>query len=329
MSVKDEVLKVLEKNKGESISGEALANQLGVSRAAVWKAMTVLRKEGYPIMAATNKGYSLMESSDLLSEQGIRVYLKEKDYALNLHVYKSIDSTNLEAKRLALEGAGPGTIIVSNEQTKGRGRLGRSFYSPASSGIYLTILLKPGLDLSQSVLVTTAASVAVARAIQKVAHVEPQIKWVNDVYIANKKVCGILTEAITDFETGTIEYIALGIGINCRTPELGFPEDIITKAGAIEVPFSRNELAAEVIHQVMSLYENIESRSFIEEYKRRSMVLGKNIEVVKHYQKESVSENPEAQSAVALDIDKDGGLVVEYEDGTREVLNTGEISIKL
>ncbi|MHC1722710.1 MAG: biotin--[acetyl-CoA-carboxylase] ligase [Aminipila sp.] len=329
MSVKDEVLKTLEINKGESFSGEALAGRLGVSRAAVWKAITALRKEGYPIEAATNKGYALMEDSDVLSEQGIRLHLCQSTSVLPLHVYKTLDSTNLTAKRLALEGVSHGTVVISNEQTKGRGRLGRDFYSPPSSGIYLTILLKPNFDLSKSVLITTASSVAVFNAIKKVCGIESQIKWVNDVYINGEKICGILTEAITDFETGTIEYIALGIGINCHIPESGYPDEIRNKAGAIQASFSRNELAAEVINQVMSIYEDIESRNFISEYKKHSMVLGKNIEVIKHYSKQQTSENPDAQSAVAIDIDNDGGLMVEYEDGSREVLNTGEISIKL
>lgn len=329
MSVKDEVLKTLEKNKGENFSGEVLAGTLGVSRAAVWKAITSLRKEGYPIEATTNKGYALMENSDLLSEQGIKLHLSNNLHSLELHVYKTIDSTNLAAKKLALEGVNHGTIVISNEQTKGRGRLGRDFYSPASSGIYLTILLKPNFDISKSVLITTAASVAVCKAIKNVCNVESQIKWVNDIYINNLKVSGILTEAITDFETGTIEYIALGIGINCHIPQSGFPNEIKNKAGAIDTTFSRNKLAAEVINQVMLIYTNIENRSFINEYKKRSMVLGKNIRVVKHYRKNQTEENPQSQSAVAIDIDNDGGLLVEFEDGTREVLNTGEISIKI
>lgn len=329
MSVKDEVLKTLEINKGQSFSGETLAGRLGVSRAAVWKAITALRKEGYPIEAATNKGYALLEDSDLLSEQGIRLHLSEETSTLPLHVYKTLDSTNLAAKRLALEGVSHGTVVISNEQTKGRGRLGREFYSPASTGIYLTILLTPNFDLSKSVLITTAASVAVCRAIQKVCNVESEIKWVNDVYINGEKICGILTEAITDFETGTIEYIASGIGINCHIPETGFPDEIKNKAGAIQASFSRNELAAEVINQMMSIYKNIETRDFITEYKKRSMILGKDIQVVKHYSKQPNPQTPEAQTAVAIDIDNDGGLIVEYENGIRETLNTGEISIRI
>jgi BirA family biotin operon repressor/biotin-[acetyl-CoA-carboxylase] ligase len=319
MAVKDEVLRALEENKGENFSGEGLAVSLGVSRAAVWKAITTLRKEGYPIEAITNKGYTLLEDSDLLSEQGIRIHLNEVNSLLPISVYKTIDSTNQGAKLLALHGALHGTIVISNEQTKGRGRLGRDFYSPASTGIYLSIILKPNFDISKSVLVTTAASVAVVRAIKKVCQLDTDIKWVNDVYLEGRKICGILTEAVTNFENGEIDSLVLGIGVNCQVPDEGFPDDIKDKVGALPAGFSRNMLAAEIVNQVMEIYDDIESRSFITEYKKKSMVLGKKIQVIRR----GVSVE-----AVALDVDDDGGLVVELEDGAKETLNTGEISIR-
>lgn len=333
MSVKSEVLKALEENRGRSFSGEELAETLGVSRTAVWKAIKSLKEEGYTIQAGSGRGYTMAQENDFLSEPGIKLYLDEKIKENCIYVHKSIDSTNLEAKRLALKGAAHGTAVVADSQTEGRGRLGRSFYSPKDTGIYLTILLKPDFDISKAVLITAAASVAVCRAVKNVCDEDCRIKWVNDVYLGNKKICGILTEAITDFETGGIEYIALGIGVNCSSPEGGFPEDIATSAGAImsEKPFSRNRLAAEIINNVMDIYGEIEDRTFIEEYKRRSMVLGKDIRVIKHYQasaRNTAAADKQGENAVALDIDNDGGLLVEYEDGTREVLNTGEISIR-
>lgn len=378
MTVKSEVLRTLEENRGISFSGEALAERLGISRAAVWKAITSLRNEGYEITAGTNRGYLLAQSNDLLSEEGIRHYLSDSNRSLPLHVFKVLESTNLTAKKLALEGAVHGTAVIANQQTKGRGRLGRSFYSPPSSGIYLSILLKPNFDISKSVLVTTAASVAVARAVKNICNIEAQIKWVNDVYVNNLKICGILTEAVTDFESGNIEYIALGIGVNCCMPESGFPEDLSGKVGSLNLfkgdesscdegsafgNFSRNSLIGEIINQVMSIYENIENREFISEYRERSLLLGREIQVIKGGSsasslnsakdssasardsscsaKESsdfstdsscfakASSAPSGLSAIALDIDNDGCLLVEYEDGTREVLNTGEISIRL
>ena len=205
MSVKSEILHILESNKGENISGQELADLLGVSRTAVWKAINLLKDEGYPIESVQNKGYSLSTSSDFLSSEGIRLYLNEEFRDIPLAVYKTIESTNTEAKLLAVQNADHGTIIVSEEQTKGRGRFGRDFFSPSESGIYMSIILKPKLNIENSVLVTTATAVAVCEAIDKFTDQEPQIKWVNDIFIGDKKVCGILTEAVTNFESGMMD----------------------------------------------------------------------------------------------------------------------------
>ncbi len=339
MSIKDEVLKELEENRGRSFSGETLAEKLGVSRAAIWKAVKKLREEGYPIESATNKGYMLAEESDLLSEQGICMYLQPEHQNINLKIFKTVDSTNSEGKRLAVSGENENTVIVSNEQTQGRGRLGRNFYSPASDGIYMTFLLKPSFDLSKAVLITTAASVAVTRAIEKVCNVQCKIKWVNDIFIGSKKVCGILTEAISDFETGAVDYMAVGIGVNCHMPKEGYPEDISEIAGGLSgnddcLHFSRNCLTAEIINEFMSIYADIENSDFIEEYKRKSLVLGREINVIKNYRggqgKDSGKEqdSQDVSLALAIDIDNTGGLVVEYKDGRKETLNTGEISVR-
>lgn len=323
MSVKQQVLKALEENKGQSLSGEALADSMGVSRAAVHKAINALREEGYQISAVTNKGYQLSADSDMLSAQGIAAHLSPSLKELPLHVYKTLDSTNNAAKKLALEGAAHGTAIFAFHQSHGKGRLGRSFISPANTGIYMSILLKPVFDIRQSVLVTTAASVAVVRAIQKVCGQDPQIKWVNDIYLKGKKICGILTEAITDFETGQIQYLIPGIGINCSTK--GLPEELLDIAGALDGSFSKNELAAEVLNQLLPLMDHLEERTFLEDYKKHSLVLGKNIKVYKN----GYPEHTPGESARALDIDENGGLIVLYPSGQREVLSTGEISIRL
>lgn len=323
MSVKKQVLKILEENKGASISGETLAETMDVSRTAVWKAVQSLRDEGYKIDALTNRGYCLLEENDILSVPGIGNHLEEQFKSIDLHVYKTVDSTNNVAKKLAAEGAGHGTVVLAVHQTHGKGRLGRTFISPANSGIYLTLLLKPSFDMSQSVLITSAASVAVCRAIEKVCGQTPSIKWVNDLYLDGKKICGILTEAMTDFESGTIEYVALGIGINCHIGSL--PEDLRSIAGALEGDFSKNQLAAEVINQTLSIVEDIEARSFISEYKERSFVLGKQIRIYKT----GYSDTAVPLNGCALDIDQNGGLVVLYSDGQRETLSSGEISIRL
>ncbi len=325
-TVKEQVLQTLEERKGESVSGEMLAEQLGVSRTAVWKAINSLRDAGYTITAGTNRGYCLEEGNELLSAQGIRPFLEEKWIDVPIYTYKTLESTNKTAKQLALENAIHGTAVFSNRQTSGRGRLGRDFFSPDSTGIYMSILLKPDFDITKSVLVTTAASVAVARAIEKLFDVECKIKWVNDIYIDNRKVCGILTEAVTNFESGQIEYVVLGIGINCTPPSGGFPPELRSIAGSIcpdpadAAAFPRNNLAAELINQVLDVIENLSARSFIKEYRERSLVVGKEISVIR---------NGVPTPGKALYIDNDGALIVQLSTGGMHTLNSGEISIRL
>lgn len=320
MNTKEIILNTLKSHRGKPVSGETLAETIGISRAAVHKAIRALRDEGYQISASTNKGYSLSDTSELLSATELLGFLPEN---IPVHVFKSVDSTNTAAKKLALEGAAHGTSVIALHQNSGKGRLGRSFLSPANSGIYLSIILRPDFDINKSILITTAASVAVCRALTDVCGADPKIKWVNDVYIDNKKVCGILTEAITDFESGQIEALVVGIGINCSTE--GFPEDLLEIAGAVEGDYSRNQLAARIITEVLALSSDLESRTFIEEYRQLSLVTGKTIKVYKG----GYSEGSPGITAKVLDIDDNGGLQVLYSSGQQETLCSGEISIRL
>ena len=323
MSVKKSVLQALEENRETTISGEQLAKKLNVSRSSVWKAIKSLKEEGYSIDATTNKGYRLETGSDVISFEGIRQWLGPQNQEIIIEAYKTIGSTNQVAKKMALDGAIQGTVIISEEQTQGRGRLGRSFYSPAESGIYMSLILRPNVYATEAVLVTTAASVGVCRAIKKVANKDLQIKWVNDIYLDDKKICGILTEAVTNFETGLVECVIIGIGLNFRLPENNFPEDLKEIAGSLfeEKPdiLTRNRLAGEIINAVLELCEDLENRDFLEEYKKRSMVLGHKIKV---HQQNNWS------FARAVDISEDGGLIIENEAGELETLNSGEITIR-
>ena len=283
MSSKSNILQILEKNRGTYVSGEELAQQLQISRSAIWKAISELKKEGYQIISVTNKGYCLSDETDVISAEGIGPYLTNGSQDM-IYVFKTVDSTNLVAKKMALEQAPHGTVVLAEEQTAGRGRMGRSFHSPAGSGIYMSFILRPNLTSNDAVLITTAASVAVARAIEEVTHIRTGIKWVNDVYMNGKKICGILTEALTDFESGGIESIILGIGINFSTAVSSFPENIQQKVDSLfhEKPagITRNQIAAAVINHVLCLCNQLQDRSFIAEYKARSIVLGKDIEVI-------------------------------------------------
>lgn len=229
---KERVLRALEAREGAHVSGAQLARELGVTRNSVWKAVNALRREGYHIDATTNRGYALSHEDDLLSASGIRRFLPA-DAPLLPTVRKSLDSTNAEALRRAVDGAPEGTVIVAEEQTAGRGRRGRSFFSPAGTGIYLSILVRPALAAERAHLLTCSAAVAVAEAIEACAGVDASIKWVNDVYCRGKKVAGILTEGSFDLEGGVLQHAVVGIGVNVRPPHAGFPAEIAERAGAV------------------------------------------------------------------------------------------------
>lgn len=323
MSIKKNVLNQLELNRGEFISGEELATSLLVSRTAVWKAIKQLEQEGYSILAVPNKGYCLSCKSDVISEEGIRVNLLEQYNNIPIQVEKTTTSTNHIAKLAAANGAVNGSVFIAEKQTMGRGRLGRTFLSLEGTGIYMSIVLKPKVNAENAILITTAASVAVFRSIKEITKKKTSIKWVNDLYYENRKICGILTEAVTDVETGVIESIILGIGINFSVRKEMIPEDLKDVAGALyhgeTEGITRNQLIAEIINQVFKLCMRTEDRSFIAEYKENSMLLGSDIYIL---------AGEEKTKAKAIDINESGGLVVELEDGTVRILNSGEVSIR-
>lgn len=233
ISLKDKILEELERNSDVYISGQTLADRFGVSRNAVWKTINQIKEEGCKVASVNNKGYRLISKNDSLSADKILDNMSDASLKLELKVFNSIDSTNNEAKRMTADGFRGNALIVANEQTKGRGRLGRSFYSPKNTGIYMSFLFSTNAKLSGAVLVTTAAAVAVVRAIESLTNIRPMIKWVNDIYIGNKKVCGILTEAVTDVETGSMQSIIIGIGVNISTED--FPDDIAHTATSLNI----------------------------------------------------------------------------------------------
>lgn len=325
MATKDLVLEALQRSGENYLSGEALSEKLGISRTAVWKAIRTLREEGYTVKAVTNRGYRLIHDEDIITEESLRAHLLPIYKNNRLYIYDTLDSTNNRAKQLALENAPHGTTVIAMQQTAGKGRLGRSFFSPRE-GIYLSIIIKPTFDLSKSVLVTAAASVAVAQAIESICGRQAQIKWVNDVYMDGKKICGILTEGITDFETGHIESLVIGIGVNTSVKD--FPDELRDTVGAVDGDYSRSALAAEMISRMLNFAENIEFREFIQDYRDRSMVIGKNVTVYKGVYSIAPEKELEGRSAKVLGIDEDGGLEVLYTDGKHETLTSGEISVR-
>lgn len=321
MSVKYEVLKILE-TIGNSVSGQELANKLNVSRNAVWKAVNSLKDDGY-IIESSSKGYSLSSSNDVLSANGIKFFLNENNKDIPIKVYKTVTSTNTLAKEEALNNAPHLTVILAEEQTSGRGRFGRSFFSPPYSGIYMSIILRLNLSFEDSVLVTPAAAVAVCKSIETLSKKIAKIKWVNDIFLDDKKVCGILTEAVTDMETKTITSIVLGIGVNVKTKKTALPVELQSIAGSIyemdEKSVTRNQLAAEILNNVIKYCRDLVHRDFMKEYKEKSMILGEQITYIK---------NNELFEAYAHDIDDVGALVVIDKNNNKITLQSGEVSIR-
>lgn len=323
LSTKDLVRNLLWQSGGRFLSGSELAKTLSVSRTAVWKAIEQLRREGYSIESVTNRGYRLSQESDVLSEEGIRRYLKTD--RLSIRVAPSISSTNTVLKGLAAEGAPEGLALVAGAQTAGRGRLGRSFYSPTDSGVYLSLLLRPETPAGETTKLTACAAVAVAEAVEALSGKPAGIKWVNDVLLDGKKVCGILTEASLDCESGRMDYVVVGIGINARSPKGGFPEDLRDTAGSVfgeeAVPELRCRLAAAVLDRLWDSCGNLNDSAYYDAYKKRSVVLGKEVNIL------AFGKDPEP--AVVLDIDRDFSLLVRCADGSTRRLSSGEVSIRV
>lgn len=324
--VRTEVLRALESSRGGQVSGETLAAQLGVSRAAIWKAVQKLREEGLAIAAVPGGGYVLSREDDCLTAAAIQSGLATKALGRELVIVHETDSTNSLIKR-QFSSAPHGLAVLAETQTGGRGRLGRSFFSPPGCGLYLSILLRPALPLSQLQFLTLAAAVSVCRAVEETAGFAPQIKWVNDVLMENKKLCGILTEASIEGETGAIDFAIVGIGVNLRLDHAAQPPEIRAVAGALSEfcaqPPRRAILAAAILNHMETLYMLIETGrtdALLAAYRERLCVIDKTVRVC----------TPDGgYEAHILDVDENGHLVARTADGSLHTLATGEISIRL
>jgi BirA family biotin operon repressor/biotin-[acetyl-CoA-carboxylase] ligase len=233
---------------------------------------------------------------------------------VEISVYDTIDSTNIQAKRMLESGNKASLLIVSDEQTQGRGRQGKSFFSP-SGGLYLSVVIHPDGQSDNIVMITTIAAIAVSRAIEKLTDIKTEIKWVNDVYVNGKKVCGILSQAVT--LNGNLSGIIIGIGVN--TSDCDFPEELAQTADSLNVHIDRNLLASEIAKNIFILTDNLNDKSYMNEYREKSNVIGKNITYYK---------NNVPHSARAVGIDDNGGLVVE-ENNKKITLTSGEITVRV
>lgn len=322
MALQEKILSELEKQRGAFVSGEELARRAGVSRAAVWKAISALRAR-MEIESVPSRGYRLGAGESNFSAAGVTGLLENSAKSrFQVEVRPQVVSTNAELKTRAQQGAPAGSVLCAAEQTQGRGRMGRPFYSPDGTGIYLSVLLRPKMPLADALFITTSAAVAVCTAVESInSSANAQVKWVNDVFVGEKKICGILTEAAVDFESGGLDYAVLGIGLNLYEPAGGFPPEAGNAGGAFSrtEPNIRNRTAAAILNELARFGDDFRAAGILDEYRRRSFLPGRRVVVV--------SAKGERQ-ALALSVDENARLVVRYEDGTTEAVSSGEVRVR-
>lgn len=320
-SMKVQILRLL-REAPEFISGQQLCEQLHVSRTAIWKVMNQLKEEGYEVEAVRNKGYRLMESPDITTEEELSSRMDTKWAGQELYYFQEIDSTNLEAKRLGEQNTPHGTLVIAEKQTAGRGRRGRGWESPSGSSIYMTILLRPELEPTHAPMLTLVMAMAVAEAIRQETTLEARIKWPNDVVVNGKKVVGILTEMSTEIDY--INHVVIGVGINVNTPE--FPEEISETATSLALEtgqqIRRSPLIVSVMQQFETYYERfIQSKDLaflMEEYNRFLVNCNREVRVL----------GKEPYTGIARGINAKGELLVERKNGKTEAVFAGEVSVR-
>ena len=320
---KDKVLAIL-KNAGGYVSGEKISAELGLSRAAVNAAIKTLREEGYGISSSTNRGYELAGGPDILSGGELLCRLGAERME-RVKFLETVDSTNTCLRTLALAGAPAGSVVCSDQQTGGRGRLGRSFASPAGSGVYLSYLLRPTTLPENTADLTAWTAEAMCGAVEDACGARPRIKWVNDLIMNGRKTGGILTEMSVESESGSVQYVIAGVGINVSRLEADFPEELRGIATSLKQEtgreISRAELAADMIRRFDKLAEDYPARKedYLAAYRRDCLTPGNRV---------LVRRGGSEREAFAESISDDFGLEVRYGDGTREAVSSGEVSVR-
>ena len=326
MSSREEVLSLLRGEEG-FLSGQDLSGRLGLSRAAVWKAVDALRREGYEIEARTGLGYRLAAAPDAMTEKEIRGFLgKTAVVGRELRCFAELDSTNNYLK--AQPDAPDGTVAIADSQTAGRGRMDRSFQSPKGQGIYLSVLLRPPLTPDRLPPVTALAGVSVCAAVERVCGAQPGLKWPNDPVLKGKKLCGILTELSLEAETGRVQSLVLGIGVNVGQGEEDFSPEVREVATSLRQvlgrPVSRPQLAAALLEELDRAYAALlagDLSAYLAAYQSRCVNLGKTVRLLPF-------GGGEPETAQAVDIDGEFGLVVRGADGKERTVRSGEVSVR-
>jgi len=318
--LQERVLRYLEQHADEIVTGGQMAQMFGVSRTAAWKAVHALQVRGHRIETLPNRGYRMASDSDGLSAAKINRHLTTKHFGRSMEMLETVGSTNTYLKGLDTAALPEGHVVLADGQTKGRGRLGRTFFSPTREGIYLSVLLKPDIAMQEVTQLTLCAAVAACRAVQTVCKIRPGVKWVNDLFYSGKKLGGILTEGFISAEAQTVGDVIVGIGINMGM----VPAEVFHLATSLyEITGEtgkRNDLIAELLNELEQVYEqfcDVSRRSeVLAEYERHLFILGQKVNVVQH---------DKTFSGTATGIDARGALLVVDEAGEVHTIGTGEV----
>jgi BirA family biotin operon repressor/biotin-[acetyl-CoA-carboxylase] ligase len=320
----DEILKLLRESPAAFLSGEEISRRLEVSRTAVWKRMKRLRNLGYEIEASTRSGYHLIRSPDLLTPSEIKPILKTRWIGKTIHHFYALDSTNSKAYQLALNGAEEGEVVVAESQEKGRGRLGRQWFSPPFLNLYLSVILRPKIPPHQASLITLMAAVATADAIQKFSGLPPLIKWPNDILLRDRKVGGLLNEIHSEMDR--IHFVILGIGINLNMDEKMFPKEIQAVATSLKIEteqtISRKMFLQSLLQELekwYTIFMKQGSAIILKAWRDRAHLKGRRVKVTSF---------GETLAGIAVDVDSDGALILETENGKRKRVVAGDIEYK-
>ncbi len=324
MNTKEKLLSALKKNTGNWISGETLSRELSVSRAAISKHVRILKEQGYDIESATKKGYLLKNLSNRVLESEIIDGLDTHRFGKKEIVYFSItDSTNTQAKKLAEEGAPEGTVVITEKQTHGRGRKGRSWLSPDGDGIYMSVILRPDLPPFEAPRITLLTAVALAEALITETGMSLRIKWPNDILINGKKIAGILTEISSEMDA--IDYVVVGLGLNVNTPHENFTHELKNQSTSVYIEtgtvFSRVRLIQAFLHWFEKYYDILLTSGFssiIKRWRTLADIIGRNIKV------DSIGKS---YSGEVVDINDDGVLMLKDDKGNIHRIISGDVTL--
>jgi BirA family transcriptional regulator, biotin operon repressor / biotin---[acetyl-CoA-carboxylase] ligase len=320
----EEILQLLREDPTAFLSGEEISRHLRVSRTAVWKRIQRLKARGYEIEASTRSGYRLIGSPDLLTPSEVKSILKTECMGKTIHYFDTLDSTNAKAYQLALEGAEEGEVVISERQERGKGRLGRQWFSPPFLNLYLSVILRPNISPHQASLITLLAAVATADAIREFSGLLPLIKWPNDILLRDRKVAGLLNEIRSEIDR--IHFVILGVGVNLNSDESMFSKEIRAVATSLRIEMGQT-ISRKVFLRVLlqelerwySIFMNEGSPAILKAWRSRAHIKGRRVKITSF---------GETLSGTAINVDSEGALILETADGERKRVVAGDVEYR-